>query len=68
MMNLTNAFVTVENNQLLAYPNGGDAAIVITRENAYLLADVAFSVSSSIDFPEEYTTDADVLALVKELF
>src|SRR5262245_35192122 len=82
--NMTDAdpriFMTIEDGQLKAYTGRSDKGLTLTAanyEDFFLKAAAAFSIetedlqllcSSSIDFPEEFTSDPAVLALVKRLF
>ena len=61
-------FLTIEDGKLFNYPDiAGDQRVEVTDE-AQLLALLNESpwiaCSSSIDFPAEYTSDANVLRLV----
>ncbi len=58
--------LSLTNGLLTAHHRGGPTAILDTeaKVEAFLAANPEFFVSSDLDFPEEYTTDPAVLALV----
>jgi hypothetical protein len=62
-------FLTIENGQFVAYDNADHQTVISTAQELEVLLrrDEDISRSSSLDFPEEYTTDPIVLALVTYL-
>jgi hypothetical protein len=61
--------LSLDNGKLVAYDRN-DAPLVLDTDaklDAFLAANDEFLVSSSIDFPTEYTSDPVVLALVARL-
>jgi hypothetical protein len=62
-------FLTIENGRLVVEQDGVRSVVVDRASMDSLLReaednDLMVMGSSSLDFPEEYTTDPDVLALV----
>lgn len=59
-------FLTIEEGALVLYHN--DAIIARGVEPVRMVLDgKGFNVSSSIDFPDEYTSDADVIGFCRAL-
>ncbi len=66
-------FLTIENGKLVDYPDYSDTPVEVTsvqQLQAMMEADPLTRImcSSSIDFPEEYTSDPVVLELVAALW
>lgn len=62
-------FLTIEDGKLTAIEDGGARVVIDTdaKLDALLTLHEDFLVSSSIDFPTEYTSDPVVLALVARI-
>jgi len=60
-------FLTIKNGgKLIFEPDKGDP-VEITPENVYDVLPDSFMVSSSIDFPEEFTDDQKVIDLCRKI-
>jgi len=68
---MTKHFLTIEGGKLVRYTNNSDDAIDVPNLEAltklFVPGETDVLVSSSIDFPTEYTSDPAVLALVNVL-
>jgi len=62
-------FLSIEDGKLVAYDHADHQSVITTAQDVEVLLrkDEDISRSSSLDFPEEYTTDPMVLALVTYL-
>jgi hypothetical protein len=60
-------FLTIKDDGKLILESDGKVPVEITEENMYDELPESFMVSSSIDFPEEFTDDEKVIALCRKI-